>query len=143
MSDINETHGGTGSTPPPYSTPGAAPYAAEPAAGASSEDRTLALLTHLSGIILGFVVPLIMWLVNKDRADKAFVVDQAKEALNFNITLLIVYVGLFFASFLTFGLAGLVSPLVWLVSVVLFIVAGVKANGGEAYRYPVALRLVK
>ena len=41
-----------------------------PPAGASQEDKTLAMLTHLSGIILGFIVPLIIWLVNKDTDKK-------------------------------------------------------------------------
>ena len=63
-----------------------------PPATATQEDKTLAMLTHLSGIILGFIVPLIIWLVNKDKADKGWLNDHAKEALNFQITLLIVYV---------------------------------------------------
>ena len=50
-------------------------------ASASQEDRTLAMLTHLSGIILSFIVPLVIWLTNKDKADKGWLNDQAKEAL--------------------------------------------------------------
>ena len=57
------------------------------AVGASQEDKTLALLTHLSGIVLSFIVPLVIWLINKDKADKPFLTDQAKEALNFQITI--------------------------------------------------------
>ena len=45
------------------------------------------MLTHLSGIILGFIVPLVIWLINKDKADKGLLNDQAKEALNFQITI--------------------------------------------------------
>ena len=37
----------------------------------SSDDRNLAMLTHLSGFIFSLIVPLIVWLVHKDRADKA------------------------------------------------------------------------
>ena len=70
-----------------FTTPPPAP------SGAPSEDqKTLALITHISGIVLGFIVPLIIWLINKDQADKGFINDQAKEALNFQITLLFVYV---------------------------------------------------
>ena len=36
----------------------------------------------------------------------------------------------------------LLMPVVWIASVVFMILAGVKANSGEAYRYPVALRLI-
>ena len=122
----------------------------ESSADGNSEDRTLALITHLSGILLGFVVPLIIWLINKDKPEKGFLIDQAKEALNFNITLLIAYVVLTviitILTIVTLGLGSVLSILIWLLwlgSVVLFIVAGVKANGGERYRYPFALRLIK
>lgn len=133
MSNIDPTPG----TPPPYDgAPGAA-------GAVSSEDRTLALLTHLSGIVLGFVVPLIIWLINKDRSDKAFVVDQSKEALNFNITLLIAYIALFVLTVITLGLASPLTFLLWIASIVFFVIAGLKANNGETYRYPFTLRLVK
>ncbi|WP_133499700.1 DUF4870 domain-containing protein [Cognatilysobacter terrigena] len=134
MSEYDQNPGGA--TPPPYDT--------APAAGAvSQDDRTMALLTHLSGIVLGFVVPLIMWLVHKDRSDKAFVVDQAKEALNFNITLMIAYIGVFILTIVTLGLASPLGFLLWVASIVFFVIAGIKANSGEAYRYPLSWRLVK
>lgn len=134
MSNVDPTPG----TPPPYTPPPQASYE-----GSSSEDRTLALLTHLSGILFGFIVPLVMWLVHKDRADKAFLNDQSKEALNFNITLLIIYAGLFVLTVITLGLASPLYFLVWVVSIVFFVIAGMKANNGEQYRYPFALRLIK
>lgn len=112
-----------------------------PSGIAAQEDRTLAMLVHLSGIILCVIVPLIVWLVHKDRADKAFLNDQAKEALNFQITILIGYI---IGSVLTIILIGpLISLAVWIVSVIFSIVGGLKANEGIAYRYPFALRLIK
>ena len=112
-----------------------------PSSAASQEDRTLALITHLSGIVLGFIVPLVIWLVNKDKADKGFLNDQAKEALNFQITLLIVYV---IGIVLTVILIGaLINLAAWVACVILSIMAGLKANEGVAYRYPFALRLIK
>ena len=112
-----------------------------PVSAAPQEDRTLALITHLSGIVLGFIVPLIIWLVNKDKADKGFLNDQAKEALNFQITLLIVYV---IGTVLTVILIGaLINLAAWIACIILSIMAGLKANEGVAYRYPFALRLIK
>jgi len=105
------------------------------------EDKTLALITHLSGIVAGFIVPLIIWLINKDKTDKAFLIDQAKEALNFQITLIIAYVACMVLSFVLIG--ALLMPIVWIASVIFMILAAVKANNGEAYRYPVAIRLIK
>ena len=108
---------------------------------ASSDDRNLAMLTHLSGILLGFIVPLIIWLVNKDKSDKGWLNDQAKEALNFQITLLIVYV---VGTILTVILIGaLINLVAWLTCIVLSIMAALKVNEGVAYRYPFALRLIK
>lgn len=104
------------------------------------EDKTLALITHLSGIVAGFIVPLIIWLINKDKADKGWLTGQAKEALNFQITLLIAYVACVVLSFVLIGM--LLMPIIWIASVILMILAAVKSNNGEAYRYPVALRLI-
>ena len=112
-----------------------------PGGTASSEDRTLALITHLSGILLSFIVPLIIWLTNKDKADKAFLTDQSKEALNFQITIAIAYVVCMILAVVIIG--GLLAPIVWLVNIIFSILAGVAANKGEAYRYPFALRLIK
>jgi len=112
-----------------------------PPVGAAQEDKTLAMLTHLSGIILGFIVPLIIWLVNKDRSDKGWLNDQAKEALNFQITLLIIYVAGIILSVILIG--ALINLVAWLACIILSIMAALKANEGVAYRYPFALRLIK
>src|SRR4029079_17035584 len=108
---------------------------------ASSDDRTMAMIGHLSGIVAGFIGPLIIWLINKEKTDKTWLNDQAKEALNFQITLLIAY---FVAGVLTLALIGifLIFALM-LANIVLCIMAGMKANEGVAYRYPFALRLIK
>lgn len=138
MNDIDPTPAPV--TPPPYES---APAAAADASGVSTDDRTLALLTHLSGILLGFIIPLVIWLVHKDKNDKPFVVDQAKEALNFNLTLLFAYIALFILTVVTLGLASPLTFLLWIGSIVMFVIAGLKANAGEAYRYPFAWRLIK
>ena len=108
---------------------------------ASQDDRTMAMIGHLSGIVAGFIGPLVVWLINKDKADKAWLNDQAKEALNFQITLLIAYVVCMILIVVLIG--GLLAPLVWIAGVILAIMAGMKANEGVAYRYPFALRLIK
>lgn len=125
MSDMNDAM-----APPPT-----------PAGAAPQEDRTLALITHLSGILLSFIVPLIIWLTNKDRSDKSFLVDQAKEALNFQITVIIGYVISAVLAVILIG--GVLGLLVWAANLILCILAGIKANEGVAYRYPFALRLIK
>jgi uncharacterized protein len=106
----------------------------------SQDDKNLSMLTHLSGILLGFIVPLVIWLMNKDKADKEFLNGEAKEALNFQITIAIAY---FVCMILTFVIIGaFLLPIVWIANLVLCIIAGLKAKEGNAYRYPFALRLI-
>lgn len=111
-----------------------------PPAGAAQEDRTLALLTHVSGIILSFIVPLVIWLTNKDKPGKTWLTDQAKEALNFQITIAIAWVIAIVLSALLIGF--LLYPVIWIANLIFCILAAMKANEGVAYRYPLTLRLV-
>ncbi len=112
-----------------------------PSGDAPQEDRTIALITHLSGIIAGFIVPLIIWLINKDKPEKSWLTDQSKEALNFQITITIAFVICVVLSAILIG--AFLMPIVWLVNLIFCILGGVAANKGEAYRYPFALRLIK
>ena len=112
-----------------------------PVGASSSEDRTLALLTHLSGILLSFIVPLVIWLTNKDKSGKDWLNDQAKEALNFQITIAIGWVIAVALSAIAIGF--LLYPVLWIVNLIFCILAAMKANDGVAYRYPFALRLIK
>lgn len=128
-----------GSTPPPayggpapaYGTPGVAPMS-------DADQRLWATLAHVGGIILGFLAPLVVWLVYKDRG--RFVEEQSKEALNFQITIVIGYV----VSGITMiiGIGFLLFFVVWVISIVFAIMAAIAVNKGQAYRYPVTLRII-
>jgi uncharacterized protein len=104
----------------------------------ASDANTLAMLAHLLGIFTGFVGPLIIWLVKKEVP---FVEDQAKEALNFQITVAIAAVASGLLSFI--GIGCIIYPVVAIGNLVFCIMACVKAKDGIAYRYPIALRLIK
>lgn len=137
--------------PPPADSP-----ATSPSDAPSAEERQWALAAHLSaliGLILTgawfgwgcFLGPLVIWLVKKDAMP--FVNDQAKEALNFNITVAIVMVALKVLVVITLGLGrliawpvGIVVGVAWLVFT---IIAAIRANEGVRYRYPYTLRLIK
>ena len=105
------------------------------------DDRTMAMIGHLSGIIAGFIGPLIIWLINKDKTDKGWLIGQAKEALNFQITIAIAWFVAIILSFLLIGF--LLYPIILIGNIILCIMAGMKANEGVDYRYPFALRLIK
>ena len=114
--------------------------------GGGSPDRDSqqwGMIAHLSALI-GFVIPfgnligpLVVWQMKKDLP---FVVDQGKEALNFQITVAIAVFVCILLSFVIIGM--LLLPVVGIGALVLTVLAGIKANNGEAYRYPFALRLI-
>src|SRR5215218_5542091 len=107
------------STPPPPPPP------------APPDQRLWSTLTHIGGIFFGFLVPLITYLVLKDRGE--FVAEHTKTALNFQLTMLI---------------ANIVAGILWFFAigvliVVFSIIAAVKANAGELYQYPLTIRFIR
>ena len=118
-----------------------------PGKDSEKEARTMAMLAHLLGALFGFLGPLIIWLVKKD--EHQFVNDQGKEALNFQLFLLIGYVlsGILWViiSFVTCGIGALLPlPLIITVLQLVFgIIGAVKSNQGEYYRYPLAYRFIQ
>jgi uncharacterized protein len=111
-----------------------------PPVATTTTDRLLIIICHLSILVsLGIVVPLIVWLVKKHEHDA--VVEHAKEALNFQLSMLI-YV-LCCLPLMLIGIGALLAILIGLAGIVLAIIAAVKASDGTFYRYPLTLRLVK
>ncbi|MGF0117262.1 DUF4870 domain-containing protein [Promicromonospora sp. Marseille-Q5078] len=88
--------------------------------------------------LLGFLTPLLVWLFLRDRS--AYVADQAKESLNFQITLLIGYVIGWITIFVVIGFV--ILPAIWIASIVFGIIAAVAVNRHEPYRYPINIRIV-
>ena len=104
----------------------------------SNDDKNIATITHLGGILFSFVPALIVWLLKKD--DNEYIAAQAKEALNFQITVLLAQ---FVAGVLIFILVGfLLLAIIWVFNVVLCIIAAISTSKGENYRYPFTLRLI-
>ncbi len=109
------------------------------------EARKWAALCHivaLSGLIgngVGFVLgPLVVWLIKKD--EYPFVEEQGKEAINFQITMIIAAIVSGILTFVVIGFFLLVG--VGIVMIAFPIVAAVKASNGEAYRYPFTIRFI-
>lgn len=122
---------------PPFDAVGGVPNA---------EQRQWAMFAHLSALLglvtvgwLCFLGPLVIWLMKKETMP--FVEDQAKEALNFNITMMIAAAISWVLMFVLIGIVLLaILAIVWLVFT---IIAAIKANEGVRYRYPFTLRLIK
>jgi uncharacterized protein len=104
----------------------------------SNDEKNIATVTHLGGTVFSFIPALIVWILKKD--DSAYISNQAKEALNFQITVLIAQ---FIAGILAFILIGFVlMGIIWLANIVLCIIAAISTSKGDSYRYPLTLRLV-
>ena|SRR6187402_2437068 len=118
-------------TPPP----------AAPAPLSESDERLWASLAHAGTPFFGFLSPLLVWLIQKEKSE--FVKTESTEALNFGILVTISYVVASFLTTVTFGIGIIVFPIVWIVSLIFCIQGAMKANKGESYRYPFNWRLVK
>jgi uncharacterized Tic20 family protein len=107
-----------------------------------------AMFCHLAGlggflpvapILGGIIAPLIIWQIKKD--DFKFVDEQGKEAVNFQISIVIyaLVAGLLCLACIGFFLL----PAVYIFDLVFLLIAAVKANNGEHYRYPLTIRFIK
>src|SRR5690606_14539640 len=87
----------------------------------------------------GFVAPLVVWLIFKDRSQRLN--DQGKEALNFQLTLLLAYV---VGSVLTIILiGGLILFAAWVCAIIFAILGAMAASRDELYRYPFKITFIK
>lgn len=96
----------------------------------TGEDRMLAAFAHGSGAVTSIVGPLVFLLLSGKRS--AFVRRHAVEALNFQLTLLLITI-------VTFGIGGLLYAVAWIASGI----AAVIGLTGQDFRYPWTLRVVK
>lgn len=110
----------------------------------TAEEKNWAIFAHISsfaGYFVGmtFIGPLIIWAIKKEES--AFVEQHAKEALNFNLSVLIYAIVSGILIFLCVGMPLLIA--VGVIHLVFTIVAVTKSTKGEAYRYPLTIRLIQ
>lgn len=118
--------------------PGGPQY--QPPQPMTPEDQRLwATLTHIGGIFFNFIVPLVAYIVLRDRGQ--FIREHTRQALNFHIT---VAIASFVSGLLTIVLIGFVLlPVIGVLVVVFAIMAAVAANQGRFYRYPLTFQFIK
>jgi len=107
-----------------------------PALPPTSDEKTLALLSHIVTFVSNFIAPLIIYIIKKDESP--FVAAHAKESLNFQLTILLTIIVLFITIIGIF--------LLWIVGIyalVLVIIATIRASEGKLYRYPLTIRFIK
>ena len=148
--------GGYGSGRP---DPRSAQYQGDPRTGSSGpqdDEKTVAILTHLSGPIaaivsvgwLGFLGPLIVWFIYKDKPGYNFTKESARRAFNFNFSLWVISTASWLAIVLTFGILGLILWVVPLVVTILMVVfhslAAMAAARCDLYEYPMTfIKIIK
>ena len=116
---------------------------AAPVLTTDSDERMWAMFCHQGTLVTWFpfaniILPLTIWMVKKETS--SLVNDQGKEALNFQITILIGYAICIPLVLVLIGIPAMAA--LFLYHVIFSIVAAIKANEGRAYRYPYTLRLV-
>ncbi len=111
----------------------------------SQDDKTFGMLAHLSALA-GFVIPfgniigpLVVWLIKKDQS--AWVDQQGKESLNFQISISIYAIISAILTLIVIGVLLMIA--VGIFSLVMIIIASVKVNNGEDFKYPLCIRFLK
>lgn len=124
----------------------------EATTAAPSNVRTFCMLVHLSALaalIVPFgniIGPLVLWLLKRDQSPE--IDEHGKESLNFQISMSIYIAALSAVAFiLMFVLIGFllvpVIAILFIIDIVFVIIASIKANDGQMYRYPMTIRFVK
>jgi uncharacterized Tic20 family protein len=140
-----------GETPPEQEASFEQPQAVNespPSKEINKDARMWGMICHLAGLgglipivpVIGSVIgPLIVWQIKKEEF--GFVADQGKEALNFQISILMYAI---VSGLLCFACVGFVLlPAVYIFDLIFLLIAAVKANDGEHYRYPLTFRFIK
>ncbi|MFC4991250.1 DUF4870 domain-containing protein [Rubritalea tangerina] len=112
----------------------------------NKDERTWAMGAHLSTFLgwscipfANIIAPLLIWQIKKDSMP--FTADQAKEALNFQISLFLYAVISVILCLLVIGYLGLLAILA--LNIFCTVMAAIKSNEGIAYRYPCTIRFIK
>ena len=107
----------------------------------TSDERTMGILSHILAIVpgIGIFGPLIIWLIKKDESQ--FVAENAKESLNFQITIIIGWIIGWLTIVVLIGFV--ILAVLGILNVILVIIATIKASENKIYRYPFNLRLIK
>lgn len=110
----------------------------QPLVTPTSDEKTMAILSHILCILAGFLAPLIIYLVKKDSP---YIAAHAKESLNFQLTLIICHIISFILWFVLIGI--LLTWILVIANLVFVIIATIKASENKLYKYPFTIRFIK
>ena len=116
-----------------------------PASMTEREERQWAMFSHLgtfSAFLIPFgniIVPLVIWQVKK--GESAFIVEHSKESLNFQISLMLYYIAATLLILIIIGFILIIGLFIF--NIIIVIMAGINANEGKHYQYPLTIRFLK
>ena len=106
----------------------------------TQEERNLALLMHILAFFTGFLGPLVIWLVKKDESE--FLDQHGKDALNFQISILIYSLPIAVIAIITCGLGAILVLPLFLLILIGCGMAAMQGYNGEPCKYPLAIQLL-
>lgn len=102
---------------------------------APSDERTWGVIMHVGNLLFSFLVPLIIWLIYRERS---YTLDQqGRAALNWAISYWIYSIAVGILTLLFVGF--ILWPILIVVDIVFCIIAAVKAGNGQAWKYPMSI----
>lgn len=111
----------------------------------TNDEKSLASFAHLgalAGCVLPMgciILPLGIWMFKRDESE--YIDLQAKEALNFQISMMIMFTVAGLLCLILIGIPMLIGLVIF--DIVVSIIAAMKANEGEYYQYPINFRFIK
>jgi uncharacterized protein len=105
----------------------------------SENEKLLILFAHFGGIFLSFIPALIVFVLKKDMP--GVTLDNAREALNWQLSLMIYSIVAYILSFVLIGF--LIFAVLIIMNIVLCILASIKSGISSVYQYPFSIRLIK
>jgi uncharacterized Tic20 family protein len=105
------------------------------------EEQNFTSLGNILGILIGFISPLIFWLIYRDRSK--FLDANLKSALNFHLTTIIAFIAASILTAVTFGILSILFLVIGVLILIFCILAFVKTRNGENYKYPLSIPFVK
>lgn len=143
MSTENDQNNNENFQPPENVQPQTVPQSEQPQMFWGMTENTYCMLMHLSQLLnfsgAGIVVPIILWAVNKDQSPTIDL--HGKNILNFIISVFIYVMVSVVLMFVVIGF--LILPVFAVLMIVFPIIAGIKANNGEYWKYPLCIRFFK
>ncbi len=126
-------------TQPPQDPTPQQPGPPRPQPLSPGEEQGWGVGMHLGGVFLSWVIPLVLWLVFRERS--RMLDDHGKTAVNWQITLFIIYVVGFITSFILIGFLILFAAGV--LNIIFGILAAIAAYNRRPYRYPMSITFIR